>query len=185
MTEVLYPRRQTREVKVGSVIIGGNNPIVIQSMTATKTQDIEATAAQVNQLEKAGAGLVRIAVDSIADAKALAEIRARTSANLSVDLQENWDNLVESVAPFVQEIRYNPGHLYHHERSKPVLDKVALIADIADKYNCALRAGVNCGSVDPELATKFGADSVTAMVESGLMHADMLNNKLGFKRFNA
>lgn len=184
MPEILYPRRITRPINVGSVVIGGENPIVIQSMTATKTRDVVTTAAQVNQLERAGAGLVRIAVDSKEDAKALAEIRALTSANLSVDLQENWDNLVGLVAPYTQEIRYNPGHLYHHQRSKPVIDKLAFIAETADRYNCAIRVGVNCGSVDPELAHKFGADSTTAMVESGLMHADLLDNKLGFRRFN-
>lgn len=182
MVETLK-RRITRPIAVGNIIIGGDTPIVIQSMTATKTGDVEATATQVDQLERAGAGLVRIAVDSREDTQALAEIRARTTANLSVDLQENWDNLVGLVAPHVAEIRYNPGHLYHHKRGKPVSDKVAFLADTADKYSCAIRVGINCGSVDPELVARYGADSTTAMVESGLMHSDILD-KLGFKRFN-
>ena len=86
-------------------------------MTATHTQDIDATVKQVRALGDAGADVVRIAVDSRHDAQALAEIRRQTSANLSVDLQENY-RLAEHVAPHVDKLRYNPGHLYHHEREK-------------------------------------------------------------------
>lgn len=174
-------RRITREVRVGNILIGGENPVVIQSMTATKTQNIDATVTSVNLLEAAGAGVVRIAVDSNQDAQALAEIRDRTTANLSVDLQENY-RLASIVAPYVNKIRYNPGHLYHHERGKSVQDKVATIAEIAQRKDCALRVGVNCGSVDPELAEKFGADSTAAMVESALLHSDILD-RLGFTRY--
>jgi (E)-4-hydroxy-3-methylbut-2-enyl-diphosphate synthase len=117
-------------------------------MTATHTQDIDATVALVNLLAAAGADVVRIAVDNKKDAEALAEIRRQTEANLSVDLQENY-RLVELVAPHVDKVRYNPGHLYHHEREKPWQEKVRLIADIAAANDCALRVGVNCGSVDP------------------------------------
>jgi (E)-4-hydroxy-3-methylbut-2-enyl-diphosphate synthase len=84
-----FRRNPTRPVKVGSVVIGGGNPIVVQSMCATKTADVEATAAQVEQLAAAGAGVVRIAADTPRDCEALAEVRRRTTANLSVDLQEN------------------------------------------------------------------------------------------------
>ncbi len=87
----MSPRRNaTRPVKVGSVTIGGGNAIVVQSMCATKTADVEATVAQVEQLAAAGAGVVRIAIDTQRDCEALAEIRRRTTANLSVDLQENY-----------------------------------------------------------------------------------------------
>src|SRR5690349_24415823 len=99
-------------------------------MTATHTQDVAATVALVNLLHEAGADVVRIAVDSKKDAQALAEIRKQTKANLSVDLQENY-RLVTDVAPHVDKVRYNPGHLYHHEPEKPWQDKVALIAKIA------------------------------------------------------
>lgn len=174
-------RRITREVPVGNIIIGGEHPIVIQSMTATKTLDIDGTVDLVNKLEAAGAGIVRIAVDSPDEAKALEEIRGRTSANLSVDLQEGY-RLAKEIAPYVDKIRYNPGHLYHHERSKPLKDKLATIADIADKNNCALRVGVNCGSVDPELAEKYGLDSVEAMIESASINTDILD-RIGFKRY--
>jgi (E)-4-hydroxy-3-methylbut-2-enyl-diphosphate synthase len=107
---VQIDRNPTREVQIGSVAIGNNHPIAVQSMTATKTTDIDATVALVELMDQAGADVVRIAVDSKKDAQALAEIRQQTTANLSVDLQENY-RLVSLVAPHVDKIRYNPGHL--------------------------------------------------------------------------
>lgn len=181
-------RPNTRPVRAGSVTIGGGAPIVVQSMCATKTQDIEATTNQARMLHEAGAGLVRIAIDSAKDVKALREIRARVpEANIVIDLQENY-RLVTQVAPTVNKVRYNPGHLYHHEKNKPVRDKVAFIAEAAAKNDIALRVGVNCGSVDPEMAAKFeGSDppelrGVTAMVESALEHCQFLDD-LGFTRY--
>jgi (E)-4-hydroxy-3-methylbut-2-enyl-diphosphate synthase len=150
-------------------------------MTATKTSDVAATVAQIRQFESVSADIVRIAVDSRSDADALASIRAETTANLSVDLQENY-RLAERVAPFVDKVRYNPGHLYHHERSKPVADKVKFLVDVAGTHDCALRVGVNCGSVDPALAERFGDDDLGAMVASALEHCDMLDG-LGFTRY--
>lgn len=174
--------RGTRIIRVGNINIGGDSPIVVQSMCATKTEDIEATAAQAEELSAAGAGIGRIAVDSREDAQAFAEIRARTTANLSVDLQENW-RLVQVLAPHADEVRYNPGHLYHHERTMTVKDKVAFIAEAAEKGDCAIRIGVNCGSVDPELTDKFGDDSISPMIESAIEHCDILD-QLGFRRYN-
>ncbi|HEV8198458.1 MAG TPA: (E)-4-hydroxy-3-methylbut-2-enyl-diphosphate synthase [Candidatus Polarisedimenticolia bacterium] len=175
------PRRPTRAVRIGRLTIGAGHPVAVQSMTATKTTDIEATVAQVLDLERAGADVVRIAVDGPKDAAALREIRARTHANLSVDLQENY-RLARDVAPHVDKLRYNPGHLHHHERAKPVRDKVAFLAEVAFRHDVALRIGVNCGSVDPEKAGRFGGDSVAEMVESALEHAALLDD-LGFTRF--
>src|SRR3954464_11176301 len=126
-------------------------------MTATHTQDIDATVWLVNLLHDAGADIVRIAVDSKKDAEALAEIRRQTKANLSVDLQENY-RLAELVAPHVDKIRYNPGHLYHHEREKPWQEKVKYLAGVAAEHDCAIRVGVNCGSVDPAKKEKFAHD---------------------------
>ncbi len=182
-------RKPTRAVRVGHVQIGGGAPIAVQSMAATKTQDIEATVRQVQLIHDAGADVIRIACDSRQDVEALAEVRARTrdhlvngkAPTLSVDLQENY-RLAEIVAPHVDKIRYNPGHLHHHEKSKSIRDKVAYIADIAVKHDIALRVGVNCGSVDPEKSAKFGDDDVGAMVESALEHSQMLDD-LGFNRF--
>jgi len=175
-------RNPTRSVRIGSVTIGAGHPIAVQSMCATPTRDVEATAAQANALHEAGAAVVRIAVDSERDAAALAEIRQRTAANLAVDLQENY-RLAEKVAPYVDKIRYNPGHLYHHERQKPWRDKVRYLADIAAAHDCAIRVGVNCGSVDPAKKEKFDpSDSISPMMESVLEHCEFLDS-LGFTRY--
>lgn len=175
-------RNPTRPVAIGSTTIGAEHPIAVQSMTATHTQDIDGTVALVNLLHDAGADIVRIAVDSEKDALALAEIRKQTSANLSVDLQENY-RMAELVAPHVDKIRYNPGHLYHHEKTRPWQDKVAYIAKVATDNDCAIRVGVNCGSVDPEKKAKYDAhDEIGPILESGLEHCEHLES-LGFTRF--
>jgi (E)-4-hydroxy-3-methylbut-2-enyl-diphosphate synthase len=174
-------RNPTRRVPIGAIAIGDGEPIATQSMCATKTQNVEATAQQAEALRRAGADVVRVAVDSAKEAEALEAIREKTTANLSVDLQESY-RLASAVAPFVDKIRYNPGHLYHHEKSKPVRDKVAFLADVAAQNDCAIRVGVNCGSVDPSITEKFGDDSVGAMVASALEHTEMLD-ALGFTRY--
>ncbi len=176
------PRNPTHAVQVGSVVIGDGNPIVVQSMCATRTQDTEATIRQTNALHAAGAGIVRIAVDNRKDAAALEAIRASTEANLSVDLQENY-RMAELVAPLVQKIRYNPGHLYHHERKKPWQDKVRYLVDIALENDCAIRVGVNAGSVDPDKKDAFPEDdSISPILASALEHCEFLDS-IGFKRY--
>ena len=175
-------RNPTRPVKIGSITIGDSNTIAVQSMTATKTTDIDATVALVELMHKAGADVVRIAVDSKKDAAALAEIRKQTSANLSVDLQENY-RLCEIVAPHVDKIRYNPGHLYHHETDKPWNEKVQFIAGVAKDNDCAIRVGVNCGSMDPAKKEKYDPeDSITPMLESALEHCEFLDS-IDFTRY--
>jgi (E)-4-hydroxy-3-methylbut-2-enyl-diphosphate synthase len=175
--------RQTREIRVGNVRIGGTAPIAVQSMTATRTQDIPATIRQVELLEAAGADVIRIAIDNPKDVAALAEIRAaRPHANLVVDLQENY-RLAEKVAPFVSKLRYNPGHLYHLEREKPVQEKVRYLVDVARAHNCAMRIGVNAGSVDPDKLAKYDRnDSIAPMLDSALEHCLMLDD-LGFDQY--
>ena len=141
----------------------------------------------------------------------MAEIRRRTDANLSVDLQENY-RLAADVAPLVDKIRYNPGHLFHHERNRPWQDKVKFLADVAGEHDCALRIGVNCGSVDPgkkvsplplgegqgvRAGSRSSHDALTltlskgegtkndllqAMLESALEHCALLD-RLGFMRY--
>ena len=175
MSAASLPRNPTREVRAGQARIGGGAPVSVQSMCATHTQDVEATVRQADALDAAGAALVRVAVDSKRDADALAEIRTRTRATLVVDLQEHY-RLVSAVAPHVDKVRYNPGHLHHHERKRAMRDKVAFIAETAGASDCALRVGVNCGSVAPEYDEKFPGDSVGAMVACALDHCAMLDD---------
>jgi len=175
-------RNPTRAVRIGTITIGAGHPIAAQSMTATHTTDVEATIAQAEDLRRAGAGVVRIAVDSKKDAAALPAIRAGTPANLAIDLQENY-RLAADVAPHVDKLRYNPGHLYHHEPTKPWQDKVRFIAEVAAAHDCALRVGVNCGSVDPAKKEQFAADdSLGPMLASALEHCELLDS-IGFTRY--
>ena len=175
-------RNPTREFQVGTVTIGNGHPIVVQSMCTSHTRNALATAKQATELSNAGAGVVRIAVDNRKDADALEIIRDHCNANLSVDLQENY-RLAAIVAKHVDKIRYNPGHLYHHERKKSIEEKVAGIADIAEKNSCSIRVGVNSGSVDPTVKARFPEDdSVSPMVTSALEHCEMLD-RIGFDQF--
>ncbi len=174
-------RKPTRAVQVGKVQVGAGAPIVVQSMCATKTTDIDATVAQVHQLEEAGAGIVRIAVDNPKEAAALKEIRAQTTATLSVDLQENY-KVANQVAPHVDKIRYNPGHLHHIEKRKTIPEKVAWLVDIAREHDVALRIGVNCGSVAPAFLEKYPGDQMEALVQSTLYHCQLMED-LQYERF--
>ena len=179
---VTIERNPTRTVKIGSVTIGAGFDIAVQSMTATRTQDIDATVSQIRALVDAGADIVRVAIDSQKDADALIEIRSQVEGNLSVDLQENY-RLAEVIAPHVQKLRYNPGHLYHHEHEKPWEEKVRYIADVAKDNDCAMRVGVNCGSVDPDKKAKYADDdSISPMLESAWNHCQLLDD-YGFTRY--
>lgn len=143
----------TRVVNINGLKISSEHPVRVQSMCATKTQNVEETVNQIIALHTAGADLIRVAIDSKRDVEALAEIRANLYSQalpvrLVVDLQENY-RLVKQVAPFVDKVRYNPGHLHHHERNTPVEEKVATIISTAKEYNLGVRIGVNFGSLDP------------------------------------
>ena len=174
-------RMPTRAVRIGKVQVGSGAPIAVQSMCATKTTDINATVTQVHQLEAAGAGVVRIAVDNPKEATALKEIRAQTTATLSVDLQENY-KMAELVAPYVDKIRYNPGHLHHIEKGKTIPQKVAWLVNIARDNDVALRIGVNCGSVAPAFLQQYPGDQMEALIQSTLYHCQLMED-LGFDRF--
>jgi (E)-4-hydroxy-3-methylbut-2-enyl-diphosphate synthase len=130
--------RRTRAVRVGTVQIGAGAPVAVQSMCATKTRAVDATVAQIEQLRRAGAAVVRLAVDNDKEVEALKEIRTQTRAVLAVDLQENY-RLASKVGPYVDKIRYNPGHLHHVERDKSTREKVAWLVAVARDTDCAVR----------------------------------------------
>ncbi len=150
-------------------------------MCSTHTRDVDATVAQTRALVEAGADLVRVAVDNTRDAAALAELRQRVDTALVVDLQEHY-RLAADVAPHVDKLRYNPGHLHHHERRRSIRDKVAFLAEVAQRNDNALRIGVNCGSVAPEYDERFPGDSLGAMVACALDHCEILD-ELGFANY--
>ena len=176
--------RQTREVRIGNVTIGANHPIAVQSMTATKTQDIAATIRQVELLEAAGADVIRIAIDTPKDVTALAEVRAaRPNANLVIDLQENY-RLAETRRAVRAEAPLQPRPpLPHRARQADRATKSRYLVDVARAHGCAMRIGVNAGSVDPEKLDKYPKDdSISPMIDSALEHCLMLDD-LGFDQY--
>ena len=179
---MIEKKRLTRKINIGSLSIGGDSPVAVQSMTATQTQDLKVTARQIEILEQAGADVIRIAVDNDADVAALASLREKFPKPVfSVDLQENY-KLAPKVAPLVNKIRYNPGHLFHLEKDKSIKDKVKFIIDAARPYNCAIRVGVNCGSIDPEYKEKYNEDLVEGMVRCAVDHCAILDD-LSFSNY--
>jgi (E)-4-hydroxy-3-methylbut-2-enyl-diphosphate synthase len=177
---VQIKRRKTWSVKIGDSFIGSEHPILVQSMCATKTQDLAQTLNQIEMLAKAGAGVVRVAVDSKKDVEALKILAEKTDVPIAVDLQESY-RLVEIIAPFVQKVRYNPGHLHHHEKSVSVKDKVKFIVDHAKKNDCAVRIGVNFGSLDPEVS-KENIDAKEVALNSVTQHVEIMDS-LNFHNF--
>ena len=167
--------RKTRKIRIGPLTIGGDSPIAVQSMTATRTVDIVATTRQIQILEQAGADVIRIAVDSQQDVEALKTLRKASNAVLSVDLQENY-RLAPLVAPLVNKIRYNPGHLYHLDQELSIPDKVKFIVEAAQEHDCAIRIGVNCGSVDPVYTARYPDDPLAAMVNCAVDHCGLLDD---------
>jgi (E)-4-hydroxy-3-methylbut-2-enyl-diphosphate synthase len=149
-------------------------------MCATKTQDVEATSRQIALLQEHGADIIRIAIDSKRDIEALAEIRKGTTARLVVDLQESY-KLAKQVAPYVQKIRYNPGHLYHHEKETPVSEKVKYIVSVAREHDLAVRIGVNFGSLDPAKAGEQ-EDPLEVALASAREHIGYMED-LGFANY--
>jgi (E)-4-hydroxy-3-methylbut-2-enyl-diphosphate synthase len=175
-------QRTTRKIRIGKIEVGGDAPIVVQSMCATRTTDVDATVAQTHQLARAGAGVVRIALDNEKEVEAFKEIRRQTQGIiLSVDLQENY-RIADKVAPYVDKIRYNPGHLHHIERAKPIPQKVKWLVDIAREHDLAIRIGVNCGSIAPAFIEKYPNAQLTALVESAVYHCELMD-EFGFERF--
>lgn len=177
----MLPPRKTRSIQVGTLSLGGDHPIAVQSMTATRTRDEVATRRQLELLDAAGADLIRVAVDSARDVESLIRLSTATDVPLSVDLQENY-RLAERIAPYVQKIRYNPGHLHHHEKEIPIADKVRWIAQVARANKCAIRIGVNAGSIAPEYDAAHPDDHVGAIVSCAVDHCQILDD-VGFQNY--
>lgn len=177
----MLPPRKTRSIQVGTLSLGGDHPIAVQSMTATRTRDEVATRRQLELLDAAGADLIRVAVDSARDVESLIRLSTATDVPLSVDLQENY-RLAERIAPYVQKIRYNPGHLHHHEKEIPIADKVRWIAQVARANKCAIRIGVNAGSIAPEYKAAHADDHVGAIVSCAVDHCQILDD-VGFQNY--
>lgn len=159
------PRHKTREVQVGSRIIGGDNPIWVQSMTTTDTFDVEATVAQIHKLEEAGCELVRVTVPKPEDAGALSAIRDRIGIPLICDIHFDYKMALAALDHPVDKIRINPGNIGTTERFRQVVRK-------AKDRGLPMRIGVNAGSLERELVEKYGFPCPPAIVESALRHIE-------------
>ena len=136
-------RKSTREVRIGDVVIGGDHPIAIQSMTNTKTQDVEATVAQILQLERAGCQIIRCTVPDMDAAKALAEIKKQIHIPLVADIHFDYRLAIAAMENGADKIRINPGNIGSAERVKAVVD-------CARERNIPIRVGVNSGSLEKD-----------------------------------
>jgi (E)-4-hydroxy-3-methylbut-2-enyl-diphosphate synthase len=174
-------RHKTREVEVGSHIVGGDNPIWVQSMTTTNTFDVAETVAQIKRLEEAGCEIIRVTVPKKEDVAACRLIRAQTKLSLIADIHYDYrmalaclDATTEDGRPAVDKIRINPGNIGGEERFKEVVRK-------ARDKGIPMRIGVNSGSLEEDLIEKYGFPCPEAMVESALRHIETAE-RLGYRR---
>ena len=139
MQETTITRRSSKQIKIGNVLIGGNNPIAIQSMCNTKTEDVAATIAQINELEKAGCDIIRCAVPHMEAAKAFSEIKKGIHIPLVADIHFDYKLAIEAIKNGADKVRINPGNIGS-------ADKVHEVVRAAKEYDIPIRVGVNGGS---------------------------------------
>lgn len=165
----MMERHKTREVKIGNRIIGGNHPIAIQSMTNTKTEDVAATVAQIQQLTKAGCEIIRCAVPTMEAAKALGEIKKQIAIPLVADIHFDYRLAIAAMENGADKIRINPGNIGSAERVKAVVDE-------ARRRNIPIRVGVNSGSLEKNLVEKYHGVTAEGIVESALDKVKMIED---------
>ncbi|WP_349407838.1 flavodoxin-dependent (E)-4-hydroxy-3-methylbut-2-enyl-diphosphate synthase [Pseudalkalibacillus sp. SCS-8] len=168
MSEITH-RTKTRPVKVGNLTIGGNNEVVVQSMTTTKTHDVEATVAEILRLEEAGCQVVRVACPNMEDAEAIAEIKKRINIPLVVDIHFDYKLALKAIEGGADKIRINPGNIGRKE-------KVEAVVKAAKEKGIPIRIGVNAGSLERKILEKYGYPTADGMVESALNHIKILED---------
>lgn len=154
-------REMTKEIRIGDRVIGGKNPILIQSMTNTKTEDVEATVAQIKRLEEAGCDIIRCAVPTEEAAYALKEIKKQISIPLVADIHFDYRLAILAMENGADKIRINPGNIGS-------LEKIRAVVDVAKERNIPIRVGVNSGSLEKNLIEKYGGVTAKGIVESAL-----------------
>lgn len=162
-------RKKTKVINIGSVSIGGDNPIAIQSMTNTHTQDIKATIAQIKALEETGCDIIRSAVPDMEAAAAISEIKKHINIPLVADIHFDYRLAIESIKNGADKIRINPGNIGD-------MDRVRKVVDAAKEHGIPIRVGVNSGSVERELLAKYGGPTADALVESAINKVRLLED---------
>jgi len=173
--ETSIVRRKSRQIMVGNVPIGGDAPISVQSMTNTLTSDVEATVAQIERIQKAGADIVRVSVPTIEEADAFGEIRKRVSVPLVADIHFDHKIALRVADLGVDCLRINPGNISREDRLREVIAK-------AKDLNIPIRIGVNAGSLGKDLLRKYAEPTAEAMVESAMRNVELLD-KYDFQNF--
>lgn len=162
-------RDDTKKIRIGDVMIGGGNPIAIQSMTNTRTEDAAATAAQIRKLEAAGCEIIRCAVPTMEAAKALAEIKKQIHIPLVADIHFDYRLAIAAIENGADKIRINPGNIGESERVKAVVEK-------AKEHAIPIRIGVNSGSLEKNLVEKYGGVTAEGLVESALDKVELIES---------
>ena len=162
-------RDETKVIQIGNVKIGGGNPVAIQSMTNTKTEDVEATVAQILALEKAGCEIIRCAVPTMEAAQALREIKKQIHIPLVADIHFDYRLALAAIENGADKIRINPGNIGAEDRLRAVVEK-------AKEYQIPIRVGVNSGSLEKELVEKYHGVTAEGIVESALDKVHMIEN---------
>jgi (E)-4-hydroxy-3-methylbut-2-enyl-diphosphate synthase len=162
-------RKKTNRIRIGSLYIGDNLPIAIQSMTNTHTQDIKKTIEQIKALEDAGCQIVRVAVPDMEAAAAITQIKKAINIPLVADIHFDYRLAIEAIKNGVDKIRINPGNIGD-------IDRVKKVVDTAKEYEVPIRVGVNSGSVERELLAKYGGPTADALVESALGKVKILED---------
>jgi (E)-4-hydroxy-3-methylbut-2-enyl-diphosphate synthase len=165
-------RNNTRQIYIGNKVIGGGNPILIQSMTNTKTEDVKATVAQILELEKAGCDIIRCAVPHMEAAKALSQIKKEIHIPLVADIHFDYRLAIASIENGADKIRINPGNIGS-------LEKVKAVVDAAKEKGIPIRVGVNSGSLEKDLVQKYGGVTAEGLVESALDKVKLIED-LGY-----
>ena len=168
-------RRKSRQIRVGSVLVGGDAPIAVQTMTNTKTEDVAATVAQINAAKKAGVDIVRVSVPTIAACEAFGEIKKQVDVPLIADIHFNYKCALKAAEMGADCLRINPGNIGSDA-------KVAEVIACARHHGVPIRIGVNAGSLEGDLQTKYGEPNADALVESALRHIEILR-KHNFEDF--
>lgn len=159
----------TKKVKIGDVYIGGGEPILIQSMTKTQTQDVKSTINQIKHLEEVGCDIIRLAVPDMEAAEAIKEIKKQISIPLVADIHFDYRLAIKSIENGANKIRINPGNIGE-------IEKVKMIVNSAKCYEIPIRIGINSGSLEKDLLVKYGAPTADALVESALRNIRLLED---------
>ncbi|NLP46053.1 MAG: flavodoxin-dependent (E)-4-hydroxy-3-methylbut-2-enyl-diphosphate synthase [Epulopiscium sp.] len=162
-----FQRNATKVVAIGNVLVGGNHPISIQSMTNTDTRDVEATVKQIWDLEKEGCEIIRVAVPDMKAAQSLGAIKSKIHIPLVADIHFDYRLAIESINQGVDKLRINPGNIGSKERIKAVVE-------VAKKHNIPIRIGVNAGSLEQTILERYGGVTAEGLVESALRHIMIL-----------